>query len=435
LTNIRIPRTNDVCVRVTSGMTTGQAGDSAIRTYDVCVHSYSWIGTGNAESASVAPSGNPTECSGLTLQVTGRLTLKWVRYQDILAQFFEGVKGLEAMYYRLRDALSRELLQWIDQLRASDNRICVWWSSDAPELEDIPWELLFYGNPSLPPLPQGFNFVRGVPPETPTPVLPLSGPVRVLWCNAPFTQQWLRDLFQPGLSPGIVPIPFTGSTRARLRLAAGEGIEMVHLCSDGTVSLAYEGVLIGSDDPEPLTAPELADIFRGSRVSVLALTSPFPAVERPSTDPSNSSDTVVTVFRAFAYLASSRVRLPSVIAPVGPTTKEIASLFWKTFYTNFGMAQRLDASFAAAKQAAPASTYALFQRHSHGKLFRDVEAASSIPSPARMAVDLESSLDLSKRLQALTAKYGSLPDYVSSFAQEETQRRQTIEWTATEAEE
>jgi hypothetical protein len=73
-------------------------------------------------------------------------------------------------------------------------------------------------------------------------------------------------------------------------------------------------------------------------------------------------------------------------------------------------------------------------------LFRQVQEASSTPSPARMATDLQSSLDLSERLEVLGAKYGPLPDYVNSFAAEEKGRRQTIEtelhkWTATEAEE
>jgi hypothetical protein len=105
-----------------------------------------------------------------------------------------------------------------------------------------------------------------------------------------------------------------------------------------------------------------------------------------------------------------------------------------------GLTRRLDASFASAKYVASASTFALFLRHSHGKIFREVNETTSIPSPSRMVTDLQNTRDLSQRLEVLGAKYGSLPDYITSFEKTETERRRTIEgelekWTATEGEE
>lgn len=428
---IRSSRTEDVFVRILPGLNANRHEDSAVRAYEVAVYSDSTFDVSDSE-----PSRAPQEFMQVPLRIVGRLALKWARYQDILGQFFEEEKGMEAMHYRLLDALSHNLRQLIDEVQAKRTQVCVWWSSEAPELEDMPWELLFYGNPATPTSPN-FNFVRGTPPEMPTPVLPLSGPLRLLWPDTPATPPWVRDLFESNKIPGVSAIPFANAIRQRLRSAADEGIELAHLCSDGSVSLAYEGVLNSFPTDEPgLSAAELSDIVRGSRLTVMG----FTAINQAELNPSSEAGGVVAVYRAFAYLASSRVRLPSIVAPVGPTDPMVSQQFWTTFYSTLGQQHRLDASFAIAKQATRASTFALFFRHSHGKLFRQIAEDAPVPSPARMATDLQSSLDLSERLQSLTAKYGPLPDYVNSFAVEEKERRHTIEtelnkWTATEAEE
>jgi len=421
-------RTDDICVRIRPRSSASREPDAAIRIYDVAVYSFNTLGAVKEWTSPI-----PQEFLGIPLQATGKLTLKWARYQDLLEQFFLEEKGLLAMYYRLNDALSNEIRDVFNHLRAMSNPICIWWVAEAPELEDMPWELLFYGNPDA-PSPPFFNFVRGAPPEAATPVLPLSGPLRLRWSDTPATPDWMRQLLTAQNVPGVVATPFSGSIRQTLREAAVEGVELMHLCSSGSVSLAYEGVLTCSDSDEPpVSAAELSDMLLGSRLSVLGLTAAKQA------DLLGESPGDATVYRSFAYFGSSRVPLPSIVAPIGPTPHDIAQLFWNTFYSSMGERQRLDNSFASAKRAARASTFALFCRHSHGKLFRQSQEEVSV-SPKRMAADLQISLDLSSRLQSLGQKYGHLPDYVTSFDRQETERREDIKaqlnkWSASEGEE
>jgi hypothetical protein len=434
---MRTPRDKDICIRVLSAAPVGDQtqqqfdqADTGIRRYEVAVYTSStFISLPPGQSSRAA-----AEWMGTPLRSVGWITIKWERYQDILGQFFLGEKGLEAMYYRLYDALSPELRDLSDQLLTATFPISVWFSFEASELEDMPWELLFYNKPGAPSPPLGVRVARGLPPASPTPVLPVSGPLRVLWSDTPDTPQWMRTLFAGNSFPGIKAIPSPEPLRQRLRAAAASGFEIVHLCTDGSISLAYEGVLSCSlTNEEAISAPELSRILLGSRISLLALS----ATDLP---PTHTLDAPASVYRAFAYFASSKVQLPSMVVPIGPNTESGLPLFWSVFYSSFGSTHRLDEAFAAAKHAVRASTFALFLRHSHGKLFRKVDAAESIPSPAQMATDLQFSLDFNERLRVLGAKYGELPDYVNSYAHKENQRRQNIEaelekWTPAEGEE
>jgi len=422
------PRSRDVCVRVFPSLTSREQDSSPVRSYDVAVYT-----TAPLNLPPGTPTRTPEEMNGLPRRTSGKLTLKWERYQEILAQFFEAEKGIEAMQFRLRDALSQELLVLVDNVLSSPSGLSIWWNIEAPELDDLPWELLFYAKPNVAP-PPDFIFVRGLPPQTPTPVLPLSGDLRVLWTDHASTPQWLRTMMNSGF-PGLKTIPSTGDLREALRSSAAEGVELVHLCADGSVTLAYEGLLVGDSGERDLSASELSEVLSGSRVSLIGLT----PVSSPRPSDWSGSDRSPEVYRAFACMASARTRLPSMVVPIGPTTDAISLLFWQAFHSAFAGTHRLDQAFANAKNAARASTFALFLRNSPGKLFRDVQEGNDIQSPARMATELQESSAFLDRIEVLGAKYGALPDYVSSFAKTETTRRQNIEtelgkWTATEAE-
>ena len=209
-------------------------------------------------------------------------------------------------------------------------------------------------------------------------------------------------------------------------MAVADGIELLHICADGIVSLAYEGVLYQYGDQRPeLSAHELSEHLRGSRVSVIGLTAQTGA--NPDVMNVNSRE-VVSVYRAFACFGSSRVPLPSITAPLGPTQPARDVEFWRAFYTHLGGSHDLERALAEARYAAPAAPYALFLRHAHRKLFRT--ATTPFPAahaPERMAFDLSKSLEVTTQVRALSEKYGSLPAYLSRFAEQETEHQKTIE--------
>ena len=237
----------------------------------------------------------------------------------MLEAFQHGVKEAEAVGQRLRGGFEPPMLSALDSIRNSSVRR-IWWASEAPELDEMPWELMFQGLS----MPSSANFVRGFPPATSPPILPLSGPLRILWTDWPTTPQWMRDLFtHPDHPPGIEYRRFTGPLRLALREAASSGIELLHCCADGGVSLSFDGTLRDPMSNDFISASEIAEGLKGSRVSVLGLTPPEMA-----SGPAKGS------YRAFASIGTSRFPLPSIIAPLGPCSYE-SSQFWLAFYEEF----------------------------------------------------------------------------------------------------
>jgi hypothetical protein len=174
-----------------------------------------------------------------------------------------------------------------------------------------------------------------------------------------------------------------------------------------------------------MSAYEFSEHVTGKRLSVVGLTSQD--YSHPDIMDVSGRE-VVSVYRAFACFASSRLSLPSIMAPIGPSEPSIATEFWKAFYTELGQSHRLDRALAQGRFAAPPSPFALFLRHPFKKLFR-LPRAEALPSyaPEQMAVDLKSSIDATQQLEALEKRYGELPEYLSRFAKEETERQKSIE--------
>lgn len=427
------PASTDIVVRIVPSHGARDSSTRQIRTYDSFVYSHLPLDIGRAPTRRFAE-----DCQGLPLQGTGQLLLPWSKYQDHLASFYEGEKGIEMMYFRMMETLSPEMKKLVERVREHPVACRVWWGSDAPELDDMPWDILFYGY-HRDASPARFTCVRGMPPRLAPPILQVGGPLRFLWFDNPLMPAWLRQLFSEIDFPGITKIRFAGPIREGIQKAVSEGIELMHLSSDGVVSLAYEGVLYVHGERRPeMSAYELSELLSGKRVSVIGLT---------SQDYSNpdvmdvSGRQVVSAYRAFACFASSKIPLPSIMTPIGPSEPRIASEFWKTFYSHLGASHRLDRALAEAKFAAPASPCALFLRHPFGKLFRSAASLSFSPSaPERMANDLKKSIDATQQVRALGEKYGELPEYLSRFAQEESEHQKSIEadldqWSTPEGDE
>jgi hypothetical protein len=413
------PRGTDVIVRIPPARSAPGQGTTTTRSYDALVYSERDLRLGQSQTHRAPP-----QWRDLPLRGGAQLRMSWERYQDYLACFYEGEKGPQEMRVRMRRAVSSDLLPFVDELVASPQPCNVWWGSDCTELDDMPWELLFSPEGGLPP-PPNFTFVRGLPPETPPPILPLTGPLRLLWSDTPWVPPWMRGLFTQQALPGVQTIAHTGPVREALRRAADEGIELVHLCADGVVSLAYEGLLYLHGDARPeLSAHEISHALRGSRVCVLSLTEENYA--HPDLMDVGGRE-VVSVYRAFTSLSSARVPLPSMVSPLGPVAADLAERFWRGFYTGLGQTHRLDGALAGGRQSAPGSTFAFFARHFLGKLFRASQARAVPDRPERMATALRSSQAGTEQLRSLGEKYSALPDYLHRFMEAEGVRQKTIE--------
>ena len=368
------------------------------------------------------PLGGPLEVSdaepwnGLPVSASGRINIQWQDYQGILADFFEGIKGVEKLSMRIRLWFSPAMQSLLDRVAHSGARR-IWWASEATELDDIPWELLFH-KPNAPPILP--NCVRGLPPQSPPPILPLKGPLRLVWNDSPYTPAWIRSLFQPGGLPYLVCTPFTGGLREGLRQAARDGAEVLHCCTDGLVSLAYEGTLYDHACQTQISATELEDIVRGTRVSVIGLT-PQEQMLNPDVV-AISGRTVPSVYRAFTWFSSIRSQIPSIIAPLGPCLTDEPLNFWKAFYSELSQSYHLDGAMRNARGAVPGSPFAIFMRHGPSTLFRAPGQRSFRAEPEQIALSLGSSAGALRKIQNLQSKFGALPDYLTSFAAEEGKR-------------
>jgi hypothetical protein len=362
----------------------------------------------------------PTLAS-LPLVAAELVTMKWRRYQEYLNWFVEGEKGRYEMRSCLMGALSEGLqsLLMSPRSRWGDRPLRIWWSSQTPELEDMPWELVAQTSPASDN--PNFIFVRGVPGERAMPPVRASAPLRLalIGANDPATEELAGHL--AALHPGVQAMVLPGSPREAFWYACREGMELVHFVAHGMVSLAYEGILsFTGKDRVQLTTGELSDACHGTRIAVIGL-SPATTNGTPSATP--------TVYRAFAMLASAGLRLPPTLAPLGPMEPPDAVTFWNTFYGALGETLDFGAALARARQSTPALPIAAYPRNVASRLFRKAEARrggleSFAPQPeARsIAAELDISDELLTRLKAIERTSGKLPDGVEAFVEREGKR-------------
>jgi hypothetical protein len=236
------------------------------------------------------------------------------------------------------------------------------------------------------------------------------------------TPWWLHNALG-GLPPSIEVIPMPGSAREALQRAAKEGYELVHVVADGLVSLACEGILYHSQTTPPEIPPsELSALLRGSRVAVLSLT-PWECSSPDTVE--IGGHLVPSAYRAFACLGSSRLALPSVVAPLGPLESWRAEPFWHGFYAVLGETLRLDLAMARAQEGRPPAPVAVFPRHFHSRLFRRPSGGEAAPpvEPTRIEAELESSRDVVEQLRALG---DALPPSAEAFLNRETARQSQL---------
>lgn len=398
----------------------------AKQTYDVLI--YANLPLPMISAARELPPGQPDAIAGIGFVGVEQIEVKWSHYKEYLAAFVEGIKVPEMMRERLVETMSPGLEELIYGPPLGPQTVRLWWSSDTPELEDLPWELLTQpGRRNYPP--EKFSFVRGLPPETPVPILPLEGRPRLGFIHDPqFTPRPLLDALLQLDGPELEVVPMPEHPRKSLERAVAQGFELLHVVADGVVSSAYEGILYfhGGRSTSPELPPrELSATLRGSRVSVLGLT----GQDYSDPDTMTLGDwQVPSVYRAFAYLGGSRLPMPTVVAPLGPLPPEDLHRFWKHFYRGLADTFSPHRAMVRAQKAAGPTPVAVFLRHPQPVLFRRVTDATPAPAadPTQLGAELQLSHELVQQLEVNSDLYGGLPESVRAFIVQESARQAEI---------
>jgi hypothetical protein len=411
-------RHGDVIVQIVSAPRhkARSEADGALQLYDALIYSQQQV-----PAAPPSHDGYPPSLRNLPLRGVERIAIHPARYSNWLACFIEGEKGMGLMRSQLLDALSPGL---VDMLTKAPVAIRVWWTSSTPELDEFPWELTVDAGRR-----QGEHrvaFLRGLPPETPIPTMPLAGQPRLGVVGAAHLwPEWARVL---AAEMGAAVTVFDGPLRRSLTQAIAAGMEFVHVFADGIVSSALEGILYDHADSErpELPARELSHMLTGSRVSVLALS---PAdYSNPDVQPM-AGRSVLSAYRAFVFVGGSTLPLPTVLAPLGPVPDRMMSEFWRTFYTSLTTSWHLTESLRTAHARFPYSApIALFCRHAGGKLFEPAAApVEPAMEPMVMRTELLQSQETTHDLSRLDRKYGQdLPDAVRELFEKETSRQSRL---------
>lgn len=372
--------------------------------------------------------------AGLPFVGKEQITFHWDKYQDYHANFVEAEKAFSMMGGKLRSALSPGLRKLFSEPPDSQKPLRLWLNGETPELDDLPWELISGpgGDPNV-----RFFLARGLPPETPTPIIPIGEKLKIALIHQ---NMYIPRAFEEAMRelPDTLEIRHINlSPLKAIEQAVSEGCEIIHIISDGIISLAYEGILYfhresfqGENEQAekgenyPMISPnELCVVLRNSRVGLLCLT------EQDYSNPDSmpiAGREVPSVYRAFTYLGGSRLALPSVIAPLGPLDFSQMKDFWKDFYTN--LAETLNPQRAisqARNRNAPPLPVAFFLRHSQDVLFRH-ELHQPEVDPVHIDAALRLSRDLVSQLKVHEEIYGDLPPSMNEFVSSEEQKQETL---------
>jgi hypothetical protein len=411
------------------------SSESTKRLYDVLI--YTDLDIPGIRRQTAPPPSQRETIAELPFAGSERITVHWSKYQNYLAAFVEGEKAFYMMRDRLLEALSPGLQSLFKNPPMSVKPIRLWLNGDTPELDDLPWELIANLNYNRPP--DQFLLVRGLPPETPAPIVPVGEKLRLALIHQPlFTPPALLDALRT-LPKEIEVIEMTESPQKALERTVKEGYEIVHIVSDGIVSLAYEGILYfhGLDSQSAVSPSsfqssvggesqispgELTVLLQNSRVSLLCLT------EQDYSNPDLvqiGSYKVPSAYRAFTYLGGSRLALPNVVAPLGPLMDHQTNRFWGEFYKNLSETFNLSQAVTRARSENTPLPVALYLRSSLDVLFRREEHQPEV-DPVHLDAALRLSRDVVSQLKAHSAMYGELPESVSEFLNSEETRQKSL---------
>lgn len=378
-------------------------GDAATQAYAALI--YTDLDMPSLRITDPAPAGQPRDVAGLPLVGVEQIVVRWSRYQDYLRMFSGGEKDAWLMRERLFETLSPGLERLFAQPQ-DQQPLRLWWYSETPELDDLPWELVVYASGNQ--QPGQFSFVRGLPAE-PAPLTPLENGLRLAVCGSQPPPGLQAALEQCGAAVHLIQLG--SNVRQALQEAVKTGCELVHIIADGTVSLAFEGLLsyvLPDGTSAALTSSELDRILLGSRVSLISLSAP---------DLPLDPDQAPTAYRAFSYLSRLRQAPPTILAQHGPLPPPQAEGFWAVFYQELADRLSIEEAVVSARTSVPGLPLALFLRHRAGREFRrwpisftSGEGRSLYAQPNSMFGYLQVSRDFLERLAAIDAQFKDLPD-------------------------
>lgn len=424
----QLSRYHEVVVRISSFRCPPPAaapvlgsGERAARVYQAWIYSRLALPVRFGEIGTLPPGGLPApppEIGGLPLIGREEVAVPLRNYADYLGTFYEGEEAILEMRSRLEGSFSSGLMGLLRLRPRPPRRLRIWWSSESPELEDLPWELVALGAER----PPGLSIVRGSPgkPVPPHP-LPQGRPLRVAvidpTCSAP-TALWEALKESPARGLEFVWLDEEDPRKA-ISEAARADIEVIHLVADASVPLGVEATLeFPGDEDESLLPSELASMLRGSSVAIVALT--------PPEIPRVSACGMPSVFHAFARIGHDAPEGPTLIAQLCPMLPRASQEFWSVFYQR--LAETLDAEDAltVASPRPIAAPVVLFLQHRLGRQFSrkgdesrrsatwPTHGAGETPedvaplTPSQVTADLSVSRDLVDAARALQARYAAL---------------------------
>jgi len=388
-------RSDDVIVRtIPAPRYRSRDSNTSAPTHDALIYSNLPIPDLNQQTGHYPPElRNLPLCGVEQLRIGERVLGPW------LASFIEGEKGLELMRHKMLELMSPGLR---NLLGSFPEQMRIWWDNLSPELEELPWELAVEAGRRN--SEHGVAFLRGLPPETPIPPLPLRGAARLGMIGPRWTWPEWAGFLADHMADSVVTIE--GPIRQALQDAASRGIEFLHVFTDGVVSSALEGILYDHTEEEGrelLPAAEISRILSGSRVVVMAL-SPAQIPEPETVEIGRRP--VLSAYRAFRHLGTSTRSLPTILAPLGPVPEEMMTRFWKAFYEELATQWHLTDSLRKAQSMFQFSVpIAVFSRHAGGKLFQSSGSQSGDEHPMQSRVGLIQSEQLTAQLNDILAKY------------------------------
>lgn len=397
-----LPNLLNVVVRISPDTETSAGDDSPERKHrPYLVFLYSTLRPGQVPRTGAARQWDPQFVLRLPLTSVEHMDLDPDITASLLPGYLQGTVDPATLGRALLRAIPSSVRSLIDE-KTTAGPVRIWWETDATELVDLPWELAFHASG-----PGGqssrAHLVRGAPPPEEQPVLPVTGPLRIAVLATPATPpRVLEDAFAPDTA-GLKVTWLEGSPLEALRQVAREGIEVLHICADAFISPGLESVLYfpWAESPElPLSL--VSTTLLGSRVNVISLT----YAPRPGELVGGAG--LPLAYQAFAWIGSSPLALPTVVTLLGPMEPELEEASWADLYRDLVQSLDIEHATEQARQATSWSSYALFLRNTHGRLFLRRDDPFEFEEPAALDAELAISKELTSVLERYRESIGGL---------------------------
>jgi hypothetical protein len=407
----------------------------------------------------------------LPLIAVEEISVRWSAYENYLAAFAasESTASAVLMKEALFENVSKGLCTLLGGEGAGGEPVRVWWSSTIPSLVELPWELLARtGEGSF---NQHLSFVRGLPPDSPVPKIPVGEKLRLAFIHQPTdTPDGLGEALRA--LDGVEVSDITEPPLQALQKAVREEFQLVHMVADGSISLANEGFLylrkpqtldISSKvhdgvlrdglrwllkgyekvapklpqglsstlsdlfyqqlNIETLSPAELSSLQWGSPLSILSLSAPKSAGNSQLNSLFSPS-----IHRAFANFGNSALPMPNIVAQIGAVDPQRLNQFWQRFYQSLATTNDVEQAMIEGRAGEDGAVFplALFLRQRQRGTFTK-EDGERKSNPALINAELHRSRETLARLRDMKLQFPNLADFAATFEKEELARQQLLE--------